>query len=171
MIALPKGRRLNRRVIVGLVLLVIGIFLFVTRGPLAPVGVSTAPVARIDLAPDLFGIGVVEARRTILVGPTAAGRVGRVWVEQGEHVKAGQLLAEMDPLDLRERVAASHHAHSRARSALAASQAQSQEAESRQATADASARRYAALREQGFVSSEAERAKGHESRAAGVSMA
>ncbi len=145
---------------------IVGITVVVLRGPPGAVQVSAAKAARADIHPVLFGIGVVEARRSILVGPTAAGRIGRVLVEQGEHVAAGQLLAEMDPVDLVERLNASRHALARARSTQIATQAQSQESASRLDTADASAKRYASLRERGFVSPEAERAKGHEARAA-----
>jgi len=153
-------------------LLVAGIGLPVLRdSPLAPVAqVGTVEAIRNTLQASLFGIGVVESRRSILIGPTAAGRVARVLVEQGEQVEAGQLLAEMDPIDLQERLAASRHALARARSAVSASRAQAEEAESRFATADASARRYASLRERGFVSPEAERAKGHEARAADAAL-
>lgn len=139
--------------------------------PFAPVAqVATIEAARDTLHASLFGIGVVESRRSILVGPTAAGRVARVLVEQGEQVRAGQLLAEMDPIDLRERLAASRHSLARAQAAVSAAQAQSREAESRFATADASARRYASLEDRGFVSAEAGRAKGHESRAADAAL-
>ena len=72
-------------------------------GPLAPMRVTVHPAPRGSLAPALFGIGTVEARRTYLIGPTAAGRVRRVAVDVGDAVKAGQLLAEMDPVDLDER--------------------------------------------------------------------
>ena len=134
------------------------------------VKVSAAKVVRGDLKPTLFGIGVVEAQRNILVGPTVAGRVAKVYVEQGAEVEAGALLAEMDPVDLNERLSASRQAMLRAKSSVAASQAQAQEAESRKATADASAKRYASLRERGFVSTEAERSKGHEARAAEAAL-
>lgn len=130
------------------------------------VPVLATQAVRTDIAPTLFGIGVVEARRSILVGPTAAGRVARVLVEQGERVEVGQLLAEMDPVDLDDRLTASRHALTRAKSGQLATQAQAQEAESRLDTAAASAQRYTALRERGFVSAEAERVKGHEARAA-----
>lgn len=154
------------------VVLVGGLGLVALRNsPLAPVTqVGTVDAARGTLQPTLFGIGVVESRRSILVGPTGAGRVARVLVEQGERVEAGQLLAEIDPIDLQERLAASRHALARARSAVASARAQAMEAESRFATADASARRYGSLREQGFVSAEAERAKGHEARAAEAAL-
>ena len=140
-----------------------GIAAIVLRGG---VPVLATQAARTDIAPTLFGIGVVEARRSVFVGPTAAGRVARVLVEQGERVEVGQLLAEMDPVDLDDRLTASRHALTRARSGQLATQAQAQEAESRLDTAAASAQRYASLRERGFVSAEAERVKGHEARAA-----
>lgn len=151
--------------------LVAGIAIMMLRGggPGAA-QVSAAKVVRGDLKPTLFGIGVIEAQRNILVGPTVAGRVAKVYVEQGAQVEAGTLLAEMDPVDLNERLSASRQAMLRAKSSVAASQAQAQEAESRKATADASARRYAALRERGFVSTEAERSKGHEARAADAAL-
>ena len=168
-----KKFSINRKQAISLTALVVigAIAIVVLRGggPGA-VQVSTAKVVRGELKPTLFGIGVVEARRNILVGPTVAGRVAKVHVEQGAQVEAGTLLAEMDPVDLNERLSASRQAILRARSSVAASQAQAQEAESRKATADASARRYASLRERGFVSTEAERSKGHEARAADAAL-
>jgi HlyD family secretion protein len=87
-------------------------------GPLAPIPVTVAPVVRGDVAPTLFGIGTVEARRAYLIGPTAAGRVRRVLVDVGDTVTAGQLLAEMEPVDLDTRVAATAAAVERGRSAV-----------------------------------------------------
>lgn len=153
-------------------LLVVGFGLVALRNsPFAPVTqVTTVEAARTTLHASLFGIGIVESRRNILVGPTTAGRVARMLVEQGDQVAAGQLLAEMDPIDLHERLTASRHALSRARSGVSSTQALAREAESRYATADASAKRYGSLRVQGFVSAEAERTKGHESRAAEAAL-
>ncbi len=167
----PRFSKKTALILAGVVVAV-GVGLVVLRNsPLAPVTqVGTVEAARSTLQASLFGIGVVESRRSILIGPTGAGRVTRVLVEQGEQVKAGQLLAEMDPIDLQERLAASRHALARSRAAVSAAQAQALEAESRFATADASARRFASLKEQGFVSAEAERAKGHESRAADAAV-
>ena len=59
------------------------------------------------MSPAIFGIGTVEARRSWMVGPTVAGRVLSVQVDVGDTVKAGQLLAEMDPVDLDQRLARS----------------------------------------------------------------
>lgn len=167
----PRINKKTALIMAGAVVAV-GIGLAVLRNsPFAPVTqVGTVEAARSTLQPSLFGIGVIESRRSILVGPTTAGRVSRVLVEQGEQVEPGQLLAEMDPIDLQERVTASRNALSRAQSIVSSAHAQVREAESRFATADASAKRYVSLRERGFVSAEAERAKGHESRAAEAAL-
>ncbi len=121
------------------VALIAGVALFVgaffwlltTQGPLAPVGVQTASAARADVTPSVFGIGTVEARRSYAVGPTQPGRVLRVLVDQGEEVKAGQLLAEMDPVDMDRRVQAAQSTGARSRQGAQVAEAQVAEAESR----------------------------------------
>ena len=124
-----------------------------TSGPLAPIKVTVIQVATGTVAPSLFGIGTVEARRAYLIGPTAAGRVERVLVDVGDRVKAGQLLAEMDPVDLDARVGSSSAAAARAQSAVLTAQAQVRDARSRQALAAGEAHRYIDLGKQNFVSS------------------
>ncbi|MBI2315488.1 MAG: efflux RND transporter periplasmic adaptor subunit [Betaproteobacteria bacterium] len=124
-------------------------------GPLAPIRVTVVRVAEGEISPALFGIGTVGAQRAYAIGPTAAGRVKRVLVDVGDTVKAGQLLAEMDPVDLDSRVASADAAAARARSAVAAAEAQVDEARSRQKLAASEARRYAGLGQKGFVSSSA----------------
>jgi HlyD family secretion protein len=133
------------------VLLAIG-WAATTRGPFAPVKVTVVQAATGTLAPSLFGIGTVEARRAYLIGPTAAGRVQRVLVDVGDRVKAGQLLAEMDPVDLDARIDSSSAAAARALSAEETSQAQVRDALSRQALAAGEAQRYMDLGQQNFVS-------------------
>ncbi|MBS1137741.1 MAG: secretion protein HlyD, partial [Proteobacteria bacterium] len=79
------------------------VWVVATQGPLAPVRVTLAKADVTTLSRSLFGIGTVEARRSYAIGPTVAGRVARVLVDQGDAVAAGQLLAEMDPVDLEAR--------------------------------------------------------------------
>ncbi|MDE2311206.1 MAG: efflux RND transporter periplasmic adaptor subunit [Betaproteobacteria bacterium] len=121
-------------------------------GPLAPIQVTVTRVAKGEVASALFGIGTVEARRAYLIGPTATGRVGRVLVDVGDAVQAGQLLAEMDPVDLDRRVASAAATAERGRSAVATAQAQVHDAQTRQALAASEARRYVDLGHKGFVS-------------------
>ncbi len=141
-------------------------WLATSQGPLAPARVTIAKVEQGPLVASTFGIGTVEARRSYALGPTVASRVLRVLVDQGDVVQAGQLLAELDPVDLGDRVASGQLAAERAASVIRAAEAQLAEAQSRAQLAIASARRSAELRAQGFVSQEATDAKGHEANAA-----
>ena len=141
-------------------------WLATSQGPLAPAKVTLAKVEQSPLVASTFGIGTVEARRSYALGPTVASRVARVLVDQGDDVKAGQLLAELDPVDLGDRVASGQLAAERAASLVRAAEAQLAEAQSRAQLALASARRSHELRAQGFVSQEATDAKGHEANAA-----
>lgn len=106
-------------------------WLLTTRGPLAPLTIESGVVSQTTLKPSVYGVGVVEARLSYAVGPVAPGRVLRVLVDQGETVKAGQLLAEMDPVDLDQRVQAAESSGSRSRKNVQMAQAQVAEAESR----------------------------------------
>jgi HlyD family secretion protein len=137
-----------------LALLLAGALVFVAlrTGPLAPTRVTVQKVAAGALEPALFGIGTVEARRSVAIGPTAAARVRRVAVDVGDAVTAGQLLAEMDPIDLDERVAAVEASIARAQSAAAAADAQRADAQARRALAAANAQRNEALGAQEFIS-------------------
>lgn len=150
------SRLLNRRsafILAGTVLVLALVLVAVRSGPLASMRVTVAPAARADLAPLLFGIGVVEARRAYLVGPTSAGRVRQVRVDVGETVQAGQLLAEMDPVDLDQRLAATVAAANRAKNAVDTAAAQLADSVARREVAVANARRYEDLGHKGFVSS------------------
>ena len=147
------------------------VWLLATRGPLAPVGVETATATRADLSPSVYGIGTVEAQHAYSVGPIQAGRVLRIWVDQGESVKAGQLLAEIDPVDLRQRAEAASSSAARARQAAQAAQAQVTEADSRARMAQANSERYQALYRQNFVAKEMADSRRHEASAATAALA
>jgi len=147
------------------------VWLLTARGPLAPVGVEIAGVTRGDLSSDVYGIGTVEARRAYAVGPTQAGRVSRVWVDQGDRVRIGQLLAEIDPVDLRQRGEAAASSVARARQTAQAAQAQVAEAESRARLAQANHARYQALVKQKFVAQEMADSRRNEAATAEAALA
>ncbi|MCB1905805.1 MAG: efflux RND transporter periplasmic adaptor subunit [Rhodocyclaceae bacterium] len=130
-------------------------FVVARSGPLAAVQVTIVEVTRGTVSPALFGIGTVEARRAYLIGPTTPGRVLRVLADVGEEVRAGQVLAEMDPVDLEQRLSAQEAAIAAARSAVTRAEAQQRDAEARGQVAAINARRYVALGEQKFVSASA----------------
>lgn len=156
--------------LLGIALLAVFAFVVVRTGPFAPVRVTVVTVAEGSVAPALFGIGTVEARRAYLIGPTAAGRVLKVHVDVGEAVKAGQLLAEMDPVDLDERVSALNASMARAGSAVSAAEAQRQDALARRQVAQINARRYVDLGEKKFVSASVVEAKQQEQTSADAAV-
>ncbi len=117
---LPSIRNLGV-ILAGIALLAGLIWVVVRSGPLASPRATVTILGRADVAPILFG--VVEARRSYLVGPTTAGRVKQVHVDVGDTVRAGQLLAEMEPVDLDQRMASSAAAVTREQSAIDAAQA------------------------------------------------
>ena len=140
-------------------------------GPLASIRVTVMQVTRGDVVPALFGIGTVAAQRAYVIGPTAAARVKRVLVDVGDTVKAGQLLAEMEPVDLDARVASAGAAAERATSAVATAQAQVVDAKTRQKLAASEAQRYTGLGLKGFVSASAVDGKQQQQESADAQLA
>ncbi len=131
-------------------------------GPLAPVKVQTTEVIKGRVAAEIFGIGQVEARRSWMVGPTVAGRVSSLKVDVGDVVQAGQALAEMDPVDLDERLAALDASLERGRILQQAASAQVTEATGRRALAAANLKRNEDLAQQNFISPGALEARAQE---------
>jgi len=146
-------------------------FAALRAGPLAPVPVTLTRVVQAGVAPALFGVGTVEARATYRIGPTFAGRVSRVEVDVGDRVKAGQLLGEMDPVDLDDRVAAQEAALRRAESGVTAAQAQVREAIARQDYATAQVNRYEQLLQARTASEDTAGAKRQEAQVATAGLA
>jgi len=131
----------RRQLIIGsAIALLFSLFVYVvlTSGPLSPAKVTTVKISSQSLTPTLFGVGTVEARRSYLMGPVIAGRVLKVHVDVGHSVKEGQLLAEMDSIDLNER--------------MVAVQAQANDAKARMVLASETARRYVELGKKNFIS-------------------
>lgn len=144
-------------------MLVIGFGVVIARsGPLSPIQITTLRVESGSLSPAIFGIGAVEARRSYLIGPTAAGRVKAVHADVGETVKAGQLLAEIDPVDLEERLRSTEAAYARAASVVTAAAAQRKDALARRQLAELNAQRYRDLGGKNFVSASAVEGKQQE---------
>jgi len=152
-------------------LLVLFIYVALRSGPLAPIPVTVTTVENRAIAPTLFGIGTVESRYTHKIGSTAAGRIKRVDVQVGDRVSAGQVLGEIDPVDLEERIAAQTSALMRAEAAALAADAQVREALARKAYAEKQAARYEKLLQAHAVSEEGASAKHQEQQIAEAGFA
>ena len=137
-----KFLRLQRRTLlllaVAVPLALLFVYVALRSGPLAPVAVTVMRVESRRIAPALAGIGAVQARHTYKIGPTGAGRVRRIDVQVGDAVAAGQVLGEMDPVDLDERLRAQQ-------AAIASADAALRQAEAKQAFARTQAARYEQL--------------------------
>ncbi|MBF0292606.1 MAG: efflux RND transporter periplasmic adaptor subunit [Nitrospinae bacterium] len=165
----------NRRtlVLVGALVPLLALFVYVAlrSGPLAPVPVTVAMIESRSITPSIFGVGAIEARYTYKIGPTAAGRIKNVYVNVGDHVRAGQLLGEMDPVDFDDRIAAQASALKRGEAAVLVAEAQVQEASARKAYAENQMSRYEKLGQEHWVSVEWVEAKRQERRLADAGFA
>lgn len=144
-------------------LLVLLVYVALRSGPLAPVAVTVASVRAQALTPARYGIGTIEARYTYKIGPTFAGRLQRLDVDVGDRVHAGQILGEMDPVDLDDRVRSQEAVFKRAQAVL-------REAAARQAYASTQAHRYQQLFGTRLVSEEVAATRRQELQIANASL-
>ena len=132
------SRRTLGLIAVAIPIVALFIYVVIRSGPMAPVSVTTAPAAMRELKPEIAGVGTIEARYAHRIGPIAPGRLVRVVVQPGDTVKAGQVLAELDPVDLEQRLDALRAAAQRAEATLS-------ELKARHAFAASQAERYEKL--------------------------
>lgn len=119
-------------------LVVLFIYVALRSGPLAAVAVALTTTEPRAIAPALSGIGTVQSRYTYKIGPVYAGRVRQLHVHVGDMIEAGQVLGEMDPVDLDQRIGAQQAAIKGAEAVLL-------QAEARQTFAQTQANRYERL--------------------------
>lgn len=170
MIRLPIMSRTLAMIAVIAPLLILFIYVALRSGPLAPVLVTVIAVENKAISPAIFGIGTLDARYTYKIGPTVAGRVKQVYVNAGDRVRAGQLLGEMEPIDLDNRIVAQEAASKRAMASVLVAEAQTQDAVARKDFAKIQANRYEDLLMSRSVSAEAVDVKRQENKVAESSL-
>ena len=141
-------------------------WLLYSKGPLGPTKVTVAAVKQQSFKAGVFGIGTVDARLTYAIGPTQAGRVYKVFADQGDRVAVGKVLGEMDPVDLEQKVTGAAATVSKAQSSLLAAEAVVRDTASRRNLARNSADRYNSLFKANAISQEAVDVKNNEANAA-----
>ncbi len=157
----------KRKIVILLVVVLIPVgWLLYSKGPLGPPKVTVAAVQQQSFKAGVFGIGTVDARLTYAIGPTQAGRVLKVFSDQGDKVSTGKVLGEMDPVDLEQKVTGAAASVSKAQSALLAAEALVRDTASRRNLARNSADRYNALFKANAISQEAVDVKNNEANAA-----
>ncbi len=157
----------KRKIIILLLVALIPVgWLLYSKGPLGPPRVTVAAVQQQSFKAGVFGIGTVDARLTYAIGPTQAGRVYKVFADQGDKVAAGKVLGEMDPVDLEQKVTGAAASVAKAQSSLLATEALVRDTASRRTLARTSAERYNALFKADALSREIVDVKNNEANAA-----
>lgn len=153
----PVALQARTLALVAVIVPLLALFVYVAlrSGPLAPVAVTLATVETRPISPALFGIGTVEARYTYKIGSTIAARIQYLDADVGDMVKAGQILGEMDPVDLDDRIRSQD-------AAIKGAEAAHREATARRDYAKTEARRYEQLLTKNLTSKEAVAAKQQE---------
>ncbi|MEQ1948527.1 MAG: efflux RND transporter periplasmic adaptor subunit [Bryobacteraceae bacterium] len=121
-------------------------------GDLGPAPVVVATVQRKDIPIQVVAVGNVEPYSVISVKPQVGGQLTQIFIQEGDYVKKGGKLAEIDPRPLQAQVA-------QAEATLAKDNAQLQQVMANLARDNANekysqeqAKRYATLFDQGVVS-------------------
>jgi HlyD family secretion protein len=144
-----KFKAINKKMLRLLAVLVPLLLLFfyvaLRSGPLASVPVTVVAVEKRAITPVLSGIGTLEARYTYRIGSIASGRVKQLSVDVGDMVKAGQVVGEIDPVDLDEHLSAQRSAIKRAEAGVLLAEAQLRDAKAKQAFTASQEKRYGLL--------------------------
>ncbi len=93
----------NKKIAILITLLVTGSaggWYFTHRGP-KPTEVQVAKVGREDLQAKVSANGKVQAQRKVDISATIPGQVTHIAVKEGDRVKKGQLLLQLDPVNTR----------------------------------------------------------------------
>jgi HlyD family secretion protein len=117
-VKLPGGKKAIG-VGIGLIILVfLGYRLFWYRPPVPVIAVKKAEVQG-----KVHGPGTVQSKVPVAVSPKITGILEKLYADQGDRVQKGQLLAELDSIELRAKEAAAQAAKNRAQRDLARAQA------------------------------------------------
>ena len=119
----------------------------------SPVTVSVAPVQS-NVRQQVFGLGTVGARVQSNVGFKVAGVLAALDADQGDRVRAGQVIARLDAYDIEAQVAVAKAAVAQARASLEKAKADVESAAANLANARAIATRRKDLVAKGFKSVE-----------------
>ncbi|HEV7265800.1 MAG TPA: efflux RND transporter periplasmic adaptor subunit [Falsiroseomonas sp.] len=132
-------------------LLAAGAYVLLRQQPL------DAVVARIetDVPVTVFGLGTIEAQTLSRIGFEVAGTLVEVMVDHGDEVRAGDVLARLNPASQTARVARAEAGLQSAEAVAARAGAQRERAEAQLAQRQATARRRRDLAQRGVGSQEA----------------
>ena len=140
----PQQRRWLLPAVVVAVLLVAGWWLFSHRGGEAASSYRTETVERGEIRSAISATGTLSATATVDVGTQVSGTLASVDVDFNDHVKAGQVIARLDPSTLQARL-------DQAAATLSSSQASLGEAQATAKNAEADYNRKAELAQKQLI--------------------
>ncbi len=152
------------------VVFVVSIVLYF-KGILGSQKVVAAQVEIGTLKPTVFGIGTVQAKKNYSIGPTQTSRIAKLNVDQGDVVKAGQVIGEVDPVDLEETITSSNAAVVSSQHDAETARAKIQDARSQNQLAQTEAARYEKLYESGAISKELFESKENDAKVSEAALA
>ena len=84
------------------VIVIAGIIFYFWK--LAPVKVQTFEVKSSAIQQTVFGTGTLESKTRLAISPRETGAIRKLYADQGDVVKAGTLLVEMDSDDIAQQM-------------------------------------------------------------------
>jgi HlyD family secretion protein len=133
---------------VGAVILALLSYRLLWYAPTVPVIV----VEQAEIQGKVHGPGTVQSKVPVAIGPKITGILEKLYVDQGDRVQKGQLLAEIDSAELRAREAATQAALSRAQRDLGRAQADMGKAQANLGLARSNYRRDLEVFKPGYIS-------------------
>ena len=144
---LPGGKKTFGAVIGILIIIFLGYRFFWYRPP-----VAVMVVKKVEVQGKVHGPGTVQSRVPVTVGAKITGILEKLYADQGQMVQKGQLLAELDAMELRAREMAAQAAKNRAQRDLARAQADMVKAQANLGLAQSNYQRDLEVFKPGYIS-------------------
>ena len=141
------GKRVTWVVLGIIIILLLGYRLILYRPPVAVILAKKA-----EIQGKVHGPGTVQSRVPVTVSAKITGVLEKLHADQGNHVKKGQLLAELDSAELRARASAAQAARNRARRDLDRAKADLLRAEANLVLAQSNSQRDLEVFRPGYIS-------------------
>jgi multidrug efflux pump subunit AcrA (membrane-fusion protein) len=146
-VKLPGGKRIIGATIVILLSVLVGYRLFRYRPSVLVISVKKSEIQGIVRGP-----GTVQSRVPVVVSARITGILEKLHADQGDQVRKGQLLAELDAVELEARAAAARAAEGRTHRELARAQADLVKAKANLGLAQSNYRRDQEVHKSGYIS-------------------
>lgn len=142
------GRKKSIGAAIGIIIIVFLAHRLIWYRPPVPV----IAVKKVEVQGTVHGPGTVQSRVPVTVSAKITGILKKLFADQGERVKKGQLLAELDAIELRAREMASQAAKNRAQRDMARAQADMVKAQANLGLAQSNYQRDLEVFKPGYIS-------------------